>query len=103
MDTLDFSTNKDVSAHIDIAAWQDRRTRVHRLHRLPGNRLDIYHRRATWRRWRGAGGHGPARRVVVIDMAGNVSTAEVQLIGDSLRLAIDTADSPCSTTGADIG
>ena len=28
MDTLDFSTNGDVAAHIDLAAWQDRRSRV---------------------------------------------------------------------------
>lgn len=92
MDTLDFSTNKDVSAHIDIAAWQDRRTRVHRLHRLPGNRLDIYHKTGDMTPLAVAPGDTAQLRVVVMDLPGNVSTAEVQLIGDSLRLATDTAE-----------
>ena len=93
MDTLDFSTNKDVSAHIDIAAWQDRRTRVHRLHRLPGNRLDIYQKTGDMTPLEVAPGDTARLRVVVMDLPGNVSTAEVQLIGDSLRLTADTGKS----------
>ena len=93
MDTLDFSTNKDVSAHIDIAAWQDRRTRVHRLHRLPGNRLDIYQKTGDMTPLEVTPGDTARLRVVVMDLPGNVSTAEVQLIGDSLRLATNSTKS----------
>ena len=84
MDTLDFSTNKDVSAHIDIAAWQDRRSRVHRLHRLPGNRLDIYQRTGDMTPLEVLPGDTARLDVVVMDLPGNTSQASVMLIGDSL-------------------
>ena len=84
MDTLDFSTNKDVSAHIDIAAWQDRRTRVHRLHRLPGNRLDIYQRTGDMDPLVVAPGDTARLDVVVLDLMDNASRASVLLVGDSL-------------------
>jgi len=92
MDTLDFSTNKDVSAHIDIAAWQDRRTRVHRLHRLPGNRLDIYQRTGDMTPLVLEPGDTARLEVVVMDLPGNTSRASLLLVGDSTRL--DSGFSP---------
>ena len=90
MDTLDFSTNKDVSAHVDIAAWQDRKSRVHRLHRLPGNRLDIYRKAGGLEPLVLAPGDSSRLEVVVMDLNGNSSRAEVRLVGDSL--SVDSAD-----------
>lgn len=84
MDTLDFGTNGDVSAHIDIAAWQDRRTRIHRLHRLPGNRLDIYQSASGMAPLQVAPGDSARLEVLLIDMAGNSSSAEMWLYGDSV-------------------
>ena len=86
MDTLDFSTNKDVSAHVDIAAWQDQRARVHRLHRLPGNRLDIYHLTGDMTPLEVTPGDTAHLGVKVLDLAGNVSQAHVLLVGDSVKL-----------------
>ncbi len=86
MDTLDFSTNKDVSAHVDIAAWQDRRARVHRLHRLPGNRLDIYHLTRDMTPLEVMPGDTARLGVTVLDLPGNVSQATVLLVGDSMPL-----------------
>ena len=94
MDTLNFSTNKDVSAHIDITAWQDRRTRVHRLHRLPGNRLDIYQKTGDMTPLVVAPGDTARLRIVVMDLPGNESTTEVRLIGDSLSLTPDALEPP---------
>ena len=86
MDTLDFATNKDVSAHIDVAAWQDRKSRVHRLHRLPGNRLDIYQRTGDMTPLEVEPGDTAHLEVVVLDMPGNATRASLLLVGDSLRL-----------------
>ena len=84
MDTLDFSTNGDVVAHVDLAAWQDRRSRVHRLHRLPGNRLDIYAQVNSMSPFEVAPGDTAILEVVVLDMAGNQTQVEMALLGDSL-------------------
>jgi hypothetical protein len=42
LDTLDFSCNRDMNAHALYSAWERTGEQVHRLHRLPGNRLPIY-------------------------------------------------------------
>ena len=42
LDTLDFSYNRDMNAHALFSAWERTGEQVHRLHRLPGNRLPIY-------------------------------------------------------------
>ena len=83
MDTLSFSTNGDVSAHIDLAAWQDRRSRVHRLHRLPGNRLDIYTQIGSMKPLEVAAGDTALLDVHVSDMAGNLTQVQMGLYGDS--------------------
>ena len=90
MDTLDFSTNGDVSAHIDLAAWQDRRTRIHRLHRLPGNRLDIYRSASGMEPLKVMPGDSARLRVRLLDMAGNETTTEMWLVGDSAMAPSDS-------------
>lgn len=92
MDTLDFSTNGDVSAHIDLAAWQDRRTRIHRLHRLPGNRLDIYRSASGMEPLKVMPGDSARLRVRLLDMAGNETTTEMWLVGDSTSAASDSLE-----------
>ena len=42
LDELNFSVNKDMNAHTLYPVWAQERGQVHRLHRLPGNRLGIY-------------------------------------------------------------
>ena len=42
IDTLDFSTNKDMNAHAYYPEWKSSRTQIHRFTPLPGNRLSIY-------------------------------------------------------------
>ena len=42
LDTLDFGINRDMNAHAYYPQWESGRKPVHRLHRLPGNRLPIY-------------------------------------------------------------
>ena len=42
IDTLDFSTNKDMNAHSYYPEWKSSRTQIHRFTPLPGNRLPIY-------------------------------------------------------------
>ena len=90
MDTLSFSTNGDVSAHIDLPAWQDRKGRVHRVQRLPGNRLDIYQRAAGPQPWEVAPGDSERVRVRLLDIAGNATEAAMWLWGDSTK-ASDSA------------
>ena len=84
MDTLDFSTNGDVSAHIDLPAWQDRKARVHRVQRLPGNRLDIYRNAASETPFEVAPGDSVEVRVQLLDMAGNATDAAMWIWGDSI-------------------
>ena len=47
LDTLDFSVNRDMNAHAYFPAWSSTGEQVHRMHRLPGNRLPIYTRQTT--------------------------------------------------------
>ena len=94
MDTLDFSTNGDVSAHIDVAAWQDRRTRIHRLHRLPGNRLDIYRSASGMEPLEVMPGDSARLDVRLLDVAGNETTAGMWLIGDSTVAFSGVSDGP---------
>jgi len=84
MDTLNFSTNGDVSAHIDLPAWQDRKARVHRVQRLPGNRLDIYRNSARETPFEVAPDDSVEVRVKLLDVAGNETNAALWIWGDSL-------------------
>jgi hypothetical protein len=65
LDELNFSVNKDMNAHTLFPVWKRERDQVHRLHRLPGNRLDIY-------------GGGAASGVVALD-SGEVATLECRV------------------------
>ncbi len=84
MDTLDFSTNSDVSAHIDLPAWQDRKGRVHRVQRLPGNRLNIYQKASMGSPCLVDPGDSARIEVRLLDAAGNETRAGLWLWGDSL-------------------
>ena len=42
LDTLDFSLGRDMNAHAYYPEWKSSGEQVHRMHRLPGNRLPIY-------------------------------------------------------------
>ena len=42
IDTLDFSVNKDMNAHVYYSTWKKGRMSVHRFNKLPGDRLPIY-------------------------------------------------------------
>lgn len=84
MDTLDFSTNRDVSAHIDLPAWQDRKGRVHRVHRLPGNRLDIYQRAGGPAPWSVSPGDSLRLEVSLSDVAGNETRAAMWIHGEAI-------------------
>ena len=65
LDELNFSVNKDMNAHTLFPVWKRERDQVHRLHRLPGNRLGIY-------------GGGAASGVVALD-SGEVATLECRV------------------------
>ena len=65
LDELNFSVNKDMNAHTLFPVWKRERDQVHRLHRLPGNRLGIY-------------GGGAASGVVALD-SGEVATLECKV------------------------
>jgi hypothetical protein len=47
LDALDFSVNRDMNAHAYFPAWNATGEQVHRMHRLPGNRLPIYTKQTT--------------------------------------------------------
>lgn len=90
MDTLDFSTNADVAAHIDLPAWQDRKGRVHRVQRLPGNRLDIYQRTSGRSSCSVEPGDSARLEVLLLDAAGNETRTGLWLWGDSVAIAKDS-------------
>jgi len=90
MDTLDFATNSDVSAHIDLPAWQDRKGRVHRVQRLPGNRLDIYQKAPVGSACLIGPGDSARIEVLLLDAAGNETQAGLWLWGDSLSGKADS-------------
>lgn len=90
MDTLSFQTNSDVSAHIDLPAWQDRKGRVHRLQRLPGNRLDIYRRACGKSPWTVPPGDSVRVEARLLDIRGNETRAEMWLWGEQV---VATSDS----------
>lgn len=90
MDTLSFQTNSDVSAHIDLPAWQDRKGRVHRLQRLPGNRLDIYRRACGKDPWTVPPGDSVRVEARLLDIRGNETRAEMWLWGEQV---VATSDS----------
>jgi len=90
MDTLDFSTNGDVAAHIDLPAWQDRKGRVHRVQRLPGNRLEIYQKTPRQDPFVIQPGDSARVDVRLVDMAGNETLTQLWLWGDSMVVESDS-------------
>ncbi len=81
LDTLDFGVARDMNAHTVYTEWRRSRDQIHRLHRLPGNRLPIYsgdERSACI-----AAAPGTARRIAVKaeDVHGNVAEFAFDLVG----------------------
>ena len=81
LDTLDFGVARDMNAHTVYTEWRRSRDQIHRLHRLPGNRLPIYsgdERSACI-----AAAPGTARRITVKaeDVHGNVADFAFDLVG----------------------
>lgn len=82
IDTLDYSVNKDMNAHVYYPFWADSRKSIHRFDVLPGDRLPIYDQippsslRLT---------HDSVISVAVNcwDVYGNLSSRKFYLIGDS--------------------
>ena len=78
---LDFGVNKDMNAHAFYPVWSTERDQVHRLHRVPTNRLGIY---ATAQ---GDGfvelpvGETALLEVVASDAAGNTTRRHVVIRG----------------------
>lgn len=79
---LDFGVNKDMNAHALYPIWQSQRDQVHRLHRLPTNRLAIYGTPADDGWIRLEIGEVASLRVRATDAAGNETVREVTLVGD---------------------
>lgn len=82
---LDFGVNKDMNAHAFYPVWSSARDQVHRLHRMPTNRLGIYPKDvpadAGWLSW--PEGKTVALRVTATDAAGNATTRQVVLLAQS--------------------
>lgn len=82
VDSLDFSVKRAMNAHALYPQWRTRENgQVHRMHRLPGNRLPIY-----WAKSRSgdipiAPGDTLSGRLTVSDVHGNTSIRTFTLYG----------------------
>ena len=80
LDTLDFSCNRDMNAHAVYDLWERTGEQIHRLHRLPGNRLPIYQADRLSQIIEGAEGQSSTVSIDVWDIHGNHSASEWQLL-----------------------
>lgn len=94
---LDFGVNKDMNAHAFYPVWSTERDQVHRLHRLPTNRLGIY----TTPPSEGWVDLDPGARAVLrvsaTDASGNATSVRVPLVGG---LPVSLEDGLCDDLGA---
>lgn len=81
LDTLDFSVARDMNAHAYYPIWQEKRDQIHRLHRLPGNRLPIYHRASQSGLIEVLPGQTRHLQVEVVDVHGNRAARSLSLVG----------------------
>ena len=81
LDTLDFSVARDMNAHAYYPVWSRERKQVHRMHRLPGNRLPIYDRTTRSGIIEVLPGLERSVHVFVEDVHGNAVERTVRLIG----------------------
>jgi hypothetical protein len=83
MDEFAFSETRYINAHIDYAALIASNKKVHRLHRLPNDRLRIYGnlQEDGWITVNEENTHQV--KVIAEDVAGNTSTLEFEIYGDT--------------------
>ena len=86
LDELNFSVNKDMNAHTLFPVWKRERDQVHRLHRLPGNRLGIYEGGAASGVVALDSGEGATLKCMVWDVAGNQTVRTLVLRGGASAL-----------------
>ena len=94
---LDFGVNKDMNAHAFYPVWSTERDQVHRLHRLPTNRLGIYSTPPSEGWVELDSGMRAELRVAATDAAGNVTSVRVPLLGG---LPVSLEDGACNDLGA---
>ena len=95
MDELSFSSNKDVAAHTIYRAWMEQKSRIHRLHKLPGSRLRIYEKPPGLEPFDLDAGDSLALKIQLRDHAGNATTVRLGLVG--LVGAVSNSDSTALT------
>ena len=78
---LDFGVNKDMNAHAFYPIWSRERDQVHRLHRMPNNRLGIYGTPKDEGYVQLSVGETARLEVVASDAAGNLSRRGVVVQG----------------------
>lgn len=81
LDTLDFSVARDMNAHAYYPIWQRNRDQIHRLHRLPGNRLPIYSRSSRSGLIEVLPGKSRHLHIEVADVHGNRAARTLTLVG----------------------
>lgn len=87
LDELNFSVNKDMNAHTLFPVWARERDQVHRVHRLPGNRLGIYGRSADNGFVAVDSGEVASMECVVSDVAGNQTSRTLVMRGGASSLS----------------
>ena len=98
-DELDFGVNKDMNAHAFYPVWSTKRDQVHRLHRLPTNRLGIYSTPPSEGWVELAPGTRAELRVAATDAAGNATSIRVPLVGG---LPVRPEEGLCDDLGAQV-
>lgn len=81
LDTLDFAVARDMNAHAYYPIWQRNRDQIHRLHRLPGNRLPIYNRSSRSGLIDVLPGQTRHLHIAVADVHGNQAARTLTLVG----------------------
>lgn len=80
-DRMPFGDTRYMNSHIDYAESVERGTRMHRMWRLPGNKLKIYRQDLTDGTIDIADGESKKLELVLADLAGNKSTVRFTLKG----------------------
>ena len=96
MEELSFSSNKDVAAHTVYSAWNERKARIHRLHKLPGSRLRIYEKPTGMAPFVLAAGDSLQLEIQMYDHAKNTTTVRLVLVGSFVADALASDSSLAS-------
>jgi len=90
LDTLNFAVSRDMNAHALYDAWERTGEQVHRLHRLPGNRLPIYEAYRTSAVLDGGDSLAQDIEVRIWDVHGNQTAGKWQVTFESAPLEQDS-------------